>query len=143
MKKFFEEVSDSMGSELISGLAIALCVIMLFSVGFISGGFSVPAPKKETEPVASVGATTPTVPATEPTTAAPVTSPTQAPTSSSDSSSSEPTTAPSQQNGSQSMSTAEIVKLYNESANKVKTNAVKVIKNYEDREMNEETLVVP
>ena len=41
------------------------------------------------------------------------------------------------------MSTAEIVKLFNESANKVKTDATKVVKNYEDREVQEDKLVVP
>lgn len=50
----------------------------------------------------------------------------------------EETPAPSDE-----MSTAEIVKLFNESANKVKTDATKVVKNYEDREVQEDKLVVP
>lgn len=41
------------------------------------------------------------------------------------------------------MTTAEILALFNESANKIKTDAVKVIKNYEDRTHMEEHLIVP
>ena len=39
--------------------------------------------------------------------------------------------------------TAEIVALFNESANKIKTDATKVVKNYEKRKLNEEHFVVP
>lgn len=38
---------------------------------------------------------------------------------------------------------AEIVALFNESANKIKTDATKVVKNYEKRKLNEEHFVVP
>lgn len=41
------------------------------------------------------------------------------------------------------MTTAEIVALFNESANKVKTDAVKVVKNFEHRQHNEDKLVLP
>lgn len=41
------------------------------------------------------------------------------------------------------MSTAEIIALFNESANKIKTDATKVTKNYEDRTHMEEYLVLP
>ncbi len=51
-------------------------------------------------------------------------------------------TAPTQ-GASGEMSTAEIIKLFNESANKVKTDATKVVKNYEKRNHHEEHLIVP
>lgn len=40
-------------------------------------------------------------------------------------------------------STQEIVALFNESANKIKTDASKVVKNYEKRTVNEDKLVIP
>ena len=39
--------------------------------------------------------------------------------------------------------TAEIVALFNESANKIKTNATKVVKNYEKRTVNKDKVVIP
>lgn len=39
--------------------------------------------------------------------------------------------------------TAEIVALFNESANKIKTNATKVVKNYEKRTVNNDKVVIP
>lgn len=41
------------------------------------------------------------------------------------------------------MTTEEIVELFNSSANKIKTNAVKVVKNYEKRNLDEEELDMP
>lgn len=41
------------------------------------------------------------------------------------------------------MTTEEIVKMFNTSANKIKTDAVKVVKNYEKRVVNEDKLVFP
>ncbi len=41
------------------------------------------------------------------------------------------------------VTTAEIVALFNESANKIKTNATKVVKNYEKRTVNNDKVVVP
>lgn len=55
--------------------------------------------------------------------------------------SSTPTTPPIEDNTG--MSTAEVIELFNESANKVKTEAVKVTKNYEYRKYLEEKSVVP
>lgn len=144
MKKFFETVSDAFDPELTRGLAIALCVILLFSGGFFVGTFTsveVPAQVSESTTASTQPAETTTAPTqtTEPTSAAPT-----------DSSSQEETAAPSKDSGeettaavSDSMSTAEIVKLFNDSANKVKTNATKVVRNYEDRTVNEDKLVVP
>ncbi len=54
-------------------------------------------------------------------------------------------TAPVQENDKNSApkTVEEIVELFNKSANKIKTNASKVVKNYEDRTVNEDMLVVP
>ena len=46
-------------------------------------------------------------------------------------------------NTSKAMSTEEIVNLFNTSANKIKTTAKKVVKNYEKRTVNEEQLKMP
>ncbi|MBR5262990.1 MAG: hypothetical protein IKV49_04120 [Clostridia bacterium] len=47
------------------------------------------------------------------------------------------------QSASKQMTTAEIVALFNTSANKIKTDAKKVVKNYEKRTVNEEQLKMP
>lgn len=49
----------------------------------------------------------------------------------------------STQKADKQMSTAEIVELFNKSANKIKTDAKKVVKNYEKRTVNEEQLKMP
>lgn len=138
MKDFFENVTDSLSDELIKGIAIALCIIMLFSGGFFFGTITSP---KATEDTA-VNATE--APQTTQATTAPSTQPTTAPTTQTpaeNNGSETATTAPQASNGEKT--TAEIIQLYNDSANKVKTSATKVVKNYEYRRMNEETMVVP
>ena len=138
MKDFFENVTDSLGDELIKGIAIALCIIMLFSSGFFFGTITSPKAAEDT----AVNATE--APQTTQATTAPTTQPTTAPT----------TQAPAENNGGETATTApqassgekttaEIIQLYNDSANKVKTSATQVVKNYEYRRMNEETMVVP
>ena len=136
MKDFFKSVSDSLGDELVKGIAIALSIVMLFTGGYFFGSITSPAVNEEA-PVVNAPATT--APTTAPTTQ-PTTAPTtQAPVE--NNGSEEATTAPQASNGEKSA--AEILKLYNDSANKVKTNATQVVKNYEYRKMNEETLVMP
>ena len=138
MKDFFENVTDSLSDELIKGIAIALSIIMLFSGGFFFGTITSPKAAEDT----AVNATE--APQTTQATTAPTTQPTTAPT----------TQAPAENNGGETATTApqassgekttaEIIQLYNESANKVKTSATQVVKNYEYRRMNEETMVVP
>lgn len=141
MKDFFKTVSDSIEPEILRGIAIALCIVMLFAGGFTVGNLSAFEVPVESVPVNNTVADS-TVPSTEATTV-PTTAPQEESTSASEASEapSEPS-APSEESA-EGMSTAEIVKLYNDSANKVKTNATKVVKNYEDREFNKETLVVP
>lgn len=138
MKDFFENVTDSLGDELIKGIAIALCIIMLFSGGFFFGTITSPKAAEDT----AVNATE--APQTTQATTAPTTQPTTAPTTQAPSENNggeTATTAPQASNGEKT--TAEIIQLYNESANKVKTSATQVVKNYEYRRMNEETMVVP
>lgn len=129
MKDFFKSVSDSLSDELVKGIAIALSIVMLFTGGYFFGSITSPA----------VNAPATTAPTTAPTTQ-PTTAPTtQAPVE--NNGSEEATTAPQASNGEKTA--AEILKIYNDSANKVKTNATQVVKNYEYRKMNEETLVMP
>lgn len=136
MKDFFKSVSDSLGDELVKGIAIALSIVMLFTGGYFFGSITSPAVNEEA-PVVNAPATT--APTTAPTTQ-PTTAPTtQAPVE--NNGSEEATTAPQASNGEKTA--AEILKIYNDSANKVKTNATQVVKNYEYRKMNEETLVMP
>lgn len=141
MKTFYKSVTEALGDELTKALAIALCIVLLFTGGYFTGSITSPKADEDT-PVVNVPETSQTTtPSTTPSTAsttAPTTAPTVAP---SENGNEDATTAPSENKGA--MTTAEIVKLYNDSANKVKTNATKVVKNYEDREFNTETLVVP
>ena len=142
MKDFYESISEALSDELVKGLAIALSIVFLFSTGFAIG--TITSPNAATEaPV--VNATEATQATQAPQTTAPTTqAPTEAPS----------TQAPAENNGGETATTApqassgektkaEIIELYNTSANKVKTNATQVVKNYEYRRMNEETMVVP
>lgn len=135
MKDFFKSVSDALGDELVKGIAIALSIVMLFSGGYFFGTITSPAANEEA-PVVNAPATT------APTTA-PTTQPTTAPTTQAPAgdSSETPTEAPEANNGE--MSKAEIIALFNESANRVKTEATKVVKNYEYKRLLEEHLEVP
>ena len=136
MKDFFKSVSDSLSDELVKGIAIALSIVMLFAGGYFFGSITSPAVNEEAPAVNAPATTAPTTaPTTQPTTAPT----TQAPVE--NNGSEEATTAPQASNGEKTA--AEILKLYNDSANKVKTNATQVVKNYEYRKMNEETLVMP
>ena len=138
MKDFFENLTDSLGDELIKGIAIALCIVLLFSGGFFFGTITSPKAAEDT----AVNATE--APQTTQATTAPTTQPTTAPTTQAPAENNggeTATTAPQASNGEKT--TAEIIQLYNDSANKVKTSATQVVKNYEYRRMNEETMVVP
>ena len=138
MKDFFENLTDSLGDELIKGIAIALCIVLLFSSGFFFGTITSPKAAEDT----AVNATE--APQTTQATTAPTTQPTTAPTTQAPAENNggeTATTAPQASNGEKT--TAEIIQLYNDSANKVKTSATQVVKNYEYRRMNEETMVVP
>ena len=130
-------------SALAQGILIALVVIALFFSGNLLGklGADPAADNAETSQTQDVVAST-TQPTTQPTTA-PTTQPTTqaTPDSSEDAA---PTEAPTEDAApSGEMSKAEIITLFNESANRVKTEATKVVKNYEYKRMLEEHLEVP
>ncbi len=144
-KNFVPEEESLFTDDIVKGLLIVVAVIGIFVLGFNLFG-SKEAPQTDTE--ASV-AVQQTVAATQavtaaPTTAAPIVT-TTAPAVSSEAETTAPavsgeatTAAPSGQK-----SKAEIIALFNESANKVKTDAVKVVKNFEHRTHNEEKLILP
>jgi hypothetical protein len=130
-------------SALTQGIVIALVILVLFFSGnFLGtlGGSPDKAAEEEDTQVEDVVATTQpttqttTVPTTQPTTQT-------TPDSSEDAA---PTEAPTEDAApSGEMSKAEIISLFNESANRVKTEATKVVKNYEYKRMLEEHLEVP
>ena len=74
MNDFYKSVTDSLGDELTKGIAIALCIIMLFSGGFFFGTITSPKAAEDT----AVNATE--APQTTQATTAPTTQPTTAPT---------------------------------------------------------------
>lgn len=152
MKKIKRAFANLMNTDWKNESFIAICILILIAVGYIVGSGS-----KATEVAVDVKLPEQAVVQTQQTTAAPVQPPqTTAPAETQ-------TTAPQTDAGAETddttlpaveetteapeasgeMSTAEIVALFNESANKVKTDATKVVKNYEDREVLEDKLVVP
>ena len=128
-------------SALTQGIVIALVILVLFFSGnFLGtlGGSPDKAAVEEDTQVEDVVATT--QPTTQ-TTTVPTTQPTTQTTPDVTDAPSQDT--PSTEAPSGEMSTAEIVALFNESANRVKTEATKVVKNYEYKRMLEEHLEVP
>lgn len=140
--------------EIKKGLVIALVIVLLFGSGnFLGGLFS---KKTGINPVDSTSKAAVSTPAA--TTQAPTQTPTQAPapqeqtTAAQSNAPAEQTTAASnaeQTSAAPAPSTgapttkAEIVQLFNESANKIKTNATKVTRNYEDLQHNSDKTVLP
>lgn len=133
-----KEFLGSISSEFKTGLSIALAIILVFSLGNIAGSVTninaIPVGEVTESVQATEGTTTP---ATTSTTAAPVTEAptTTAPAVSQSAGSAETaTTAPAQSTPSASAPAAkgEILALFNESANKIKTNASKATRNYQD-----------
>lgn len=139
-----ENNTNKKTSALTEGIAIALVLFILFFSGNLLGTLGAKPNLDATEDTQAedVIADATTESTTQPTTA-PTTQPsTQAPTATPDAN--EPATdAPAADAPSGEMSKAEIIALFNESANKVKTEATKVVKNYEYKRMLEEHLDVP
>ena len=142
-----ENNANKTPSALTEGIAIALVLLILFfSDNFL--GMLGAKPAIDTDEDAQVEDVIAT---TDATTQAPVETPTtqpttQAPTAPADTN--EPTSAPANdapatEAPSGEMSKAEIIALFNESANKVKTDATKIVKNYEYRTHLEEYLEMP
>ena len=132
------EFLESIPSEWKTGLSIALAIILVFSMGNIAGSLT----NINATPVEEAGAAADTS-ATEAPTAAPTTqAPTAAPTTQAPVANTQPadtaTSAPAAQTPSTGApaTTEEIVALFNESANKVKTTAKKATRNYQDMKIN-------
>lgn len=146
----WKEFTDSFDKDVKTGVAIALAVIILFGSGNFLGGLVSKNKDINTDSsVAETQATTaPTTMATTiPTTLPPATeAPTAAEPANADASAASDASAPA---GDASAPTgapttpAEILNLFNESANKVKTNATKVVRNYEDLRHDEQHLQLP
>lgn len=144
-------------SDIIKGLAIAMCLVVLLCSGYLVGlvtssnntvkvggeqGFTV----QNAENIKEVEIKPVTPGADTTTTAAPTTQPQQdttAPVADEADKNTADTTTQAANPGSSEKTTAEIVALFNESANRIKGEATKVVKNYEYRTVNNEHLVVP
>ena len=144
-------------SDVAKGILIAVCIILLMGTGYIVGiivspnnsvkvdnqqDFTVQNAEniKEVE-IKPVTTTQGTVTTTAPTTQAPVQEDTTAPKAEENDKNDVTTTAKAPEN--KEKTTEEIVAIFNESANRIKGEATKVVKNYEDRTVNTEHLVVP
>ncbi len=144
-------------SDVAKGILIAVCIILLMGTGYIAGiivspnnsvkvdnqqDFTVQNAEniKEVE-IKPVTTTQGTVTTTAPTTQAPVQEDTTAPKAEENDKNDVTTTAKAPEN--KEKTTEEIVAIFNESANRIKGEATKVVKNYEDRTVNTEHLVVP
>lgn len=145
----FREFLENIPGEWKNGLSIALAIILVFSMGNIAGSLT----NINATPVDEAGAAVENTVATDapteaPTTQAPVTqAPTAAPTTQAPVADSQPSdtasSAPAEQTPSTGApaTTEEIVALFNESANKIKTTAVRATRNYQDMRIN--SLEVP
>ena len=161
VKGFFENIFSDVSYEFKKGISIAIVAILVFASGNAIGSFSnvkitqndattveQTQQQEQSEEAATVPDTTVTeAPSTEvPATQAPATTApadTQAPTDTQTPAASDPSAAPVQPAPSGVPTTpAEIIALFNESANKVKTDATKVVKNFEKRTHDEDKLII-
>ena len=138
-----ENNANKTPSALTQGIAIALVILVLFFSGNLLGTLGAKPnidTNNDTDVEDVVATDAPTTQATtQPTTQPSTQAPTQAPADTN-----EPATdAPATEAPSGEMTKAEIIALFNESANRVKTEATKVVKNYEYKKMLEEYLEVP
>lgn len=150
----WKEFLNSFDKDFRTGVAIALVVILLFGSGNFLGGLYSKSKEVNTDNPTTVEQTTAAAPVTTQapaTTAAPATvPPTAAPANNAADATVAPTAdanavvtdAPAAPTGAPT-TTADILKLFNESANKVKTNATKVVRNYEDLRHDEQHLQLP
>ncbi|MBR6567681.1 MAG: hypothetical protein IKK60_03415 [Clostridia bacterium] len=140
----FREFLESIPGEWKTGLSIALAIILVFSMGNIAGSLTNINATPVEEAGSAVENTVATDAPTEAPTAAPTTqAPTAAPTTQAPVADSQPadtaTSAPAAQTPSTGApaTTEEIVALFNESANKIKTTAVRATRNYQDMRINQ------
>lgn len=148
-------------SDIIKGVSIAAVLIVLLGAGYIMGvlvspnngivteqetkkSFTVQNPENIKE--VKINAITPDMTTTMATTTLVTTTKqeetTETTTKKNDSASDKKETKPSKKENKEK-TTKEIVELFNKSANKIKGEATKVVKNYEHRSVNEDKLVVP
>lgn len=134
--------------DVMQGIAIALVVILLFASGNLLGSLTNIKQNTGVEAGETVDTST-TAPTTAPTTQ-PTTQPTTAPTTTAAPSGDTTTTAPSGDTTTTAapstgapQTKAEIVAYFNESANKIKTDAIKVVRNYEDLRHDTDKLQLP
>lgn len=141
------EFLDNISYEVKTGLSIAFAIIFIFSLGNIAGSLTniTAIPEEDASVVESVQDTTQAPETVAPTTAAPVT---QAPTTAAPApDSTQPagdtagTTAAATPSTGAPATKGEILALFNESANKIKTNATKATRNYQD--IRVENIVLP
>lgn len=154
MKEFFKEIPR----EIKQGIAIALVIIVVFTSGNMIG-VMIGGSKNADDAAATTQATTQptTAPTTAPTTQA-TTAPTVAPSTAAPATTAAPTqadpnatTAPTTSAPATSapastgapQTKAEIVAYYNESVNKIKTNAASATRNYEDLRHDTDKLQLP
>ena len=132
--------------ELKKGLCIALALIFIFATGNFIGSLTnkntVQAPAETTAAPTEATTAAPTTAAPEITEAPTVAPATTAAPDSTEAPADASTEAPAPSSGAP-QTTAEIVAYYNEAANKIKTEASKVTRNYEDLQHNEEYLQAP
>lgn len=129
-KKLFEDLFKNANK----GIALGLAVVMFLTVGgvcgmLLRGGKTI----EVTIPGLNFGAPSASAPGSTP----------AAPPVSSGSTSTNNSQGTITEDTESEMSVEEIISLFNDSANKIKTDAVKVVKNYEDRTHMEEYLQVP
>lgn len=122
LKKFFEDPSN----KILKVVAVYLAVILVFTCGALAGFIRSPKLVVIENGGSAGGSAASTTPQ-----------------SSASSLSSSNTQSTITEDTKSEMSDAEALALFNESANKIKTDAVKVTKNYEDRTHMEEYLQVP
>lgn len=146
---FLSDLFSGMSRATKTALVFVLSAIVLFSVGFLSGvGSNINATIDDPAIVNRIQgnadqtqAPAPTQAPTEAPTQTPSETPTEAPTQGT---SEAPATQPSGGEEGKALSTpAEIIAYYNEAANKVKTNAAQVTRNWEDLHSDDEYLEVP
>ncbi len=148
----WKEFWNGIDKDVRTGLAIALAFIILFGSGNFLGGLVSKNKeiKTETESAVSQATTVPTTqapattaaPASEATTAAQPANADASGASDATAPAADATTAAPAPAGAPT-APADILKLYNESANKIKTNATKVVRNYEDLRHDEQYLEMP
>lgn len=142
---------SSFDPEIKKGLIIALAIVLLFSSGNFLG--SLMSAEKAISAATSAATTKAATPAVSQTpTPAPAQSTTAAPAASESTPAAPADSTTAAPAGSKTdnrtpagtpSSPAEIIKLYNESANKIKTNASKVTRNFEDLQHNSEYTEMP